>query len=174
MILEFTNTPQDFICAHKYIDSHKKSNHFCENKDMNIFIILFFIICNFLVINIFSMSFTIKFIIFSIIQCIFIIFINPKLLVKKRYRAIQNWKSNKPELEQKKIDIKDQILICISQSISMELSLVLIKRIVEENDLIYIFGSNYNLFLVIPVSAFSSIEEKKLFLSKLNNYETKN
>lgn len=49
----------------------------------------------------------------------------------------------------------------------MELSLVLIKRIVEENDLIYIFGSNYNLYLVIPVSSFSSIEEKNLFIDKV-------
>ncbi len=168
MTLEFSNTVQDFILAHEYIDRNKPSERFRLYTVPKIIMPIFFMICILFSIYLNNLYHTIRVLVIALFVGTGAIFIAPKLWINSRNKVIKNWEFDKPELfALKKITFEDQTLICTTKFKSIKFSLNLFEKIVEENDLIYIFGSNYNLYLVIPVSSFSSIEEKNLFIDKV-------
>ncbi|WP_195941130.1 YcxB family protein [Romboutsia sp. 1001713B170131_170501_G6] len=167
MSFEFTNSIDDYIKAYDYIDRHKPDRYFKFYIVPRIIAPLFQLLCIIYAFVNYDFYQVIRSTIIGFIGLV-IIFIALKTYYKNRNKQISDWKIDKPYLFDKKtITLNINTLTYIDKHQTREIELSLFDKVVEEDSLIYIFGSNYNLYLVIPKNTFNDFSEQTLFINKI-------
>ena len=178
MLLKYTNSIEDLIELHLFLDTIKKNRIFYF-KFRKIFLYVIYIFCICCIIYSFSLiskySFAIEVIrgeglnILGIIILVILfnrlVKLEPKFYlsrIKKAYKlAIEK---NLNLIKEKEVTLKPNKFVVTIDNSETEINFESIYKIVENNDKIYILNKGYKALLIIPYEAFKDNDEKLDFL----------
>ena len=176
MILKYTNSLEDWIEFHYFVDVIGKSRIFYF-KFSKIVLYVFYLYSLLTIIKITKLYYLhpkiiVIFCMFTLMIDIFlhIIFnkLGPKLYLsrlKKLYKlAIEK---NPNLIRENEVTLKPNELIVTVDNSQEEINFKSIYRIVENNAKIYILNKKYEALLIIPYEAFKDNDEKLDFLSRI-------
>ena len=181
MILKYTNSLEEFVELHYFVDTIKKSRIFYF-KFRKIFLYLGYIFCLCCILYSFSLMYKYSFaieairgegvnilgIIILVILINIIVKLEPKFYlnrIKKGYKlAIEK---NPNIIKEKVVTLKPNKFVVTVDNSQTEINFESIYKIVENNDKIYILNKGYKALLIIPYEAFKDNDEKLDFFSRI-------
>jgi|GEM_PF-1081078 len=181
MILKYTNSLDDFVEMHYFLDTIKKSRIFYfKFRKIAVYAGYIYCLCTILYFLslIYRSSFDIKVIgdviIGTLVVIILVILLNiiiklePKFYlnrIKKAYKLAIEKRPN--SIKEKEVTLKpDKFVVAVDNS-ETEINFESIYKIFENNDKIYILNKKYKALLIVPYEAFNDNDEKLDFLSRI-------
>ncbi|WP_195336784.1 YcxB family protein [Paraclostridium bifermentans] len=94
--------------------------------------------------------------------------------LKKRFlRSVEKKLKAKPNIfKELTLNIEDNKFLCNQEGNRTEILFSQIYKFIEYNDVIYIFGDGYLIFLIIPSNVFKNSEEKNKLLKIIEGFNT--
>ncbi len=181
MTLKYTNSLEDWIEFHYFLDTIKKSRIFYfKFRKIALYACYLYCLCTilYLLSLIYKSSFDVKVIgdvvIGTLIVIILIILLNiiiklePKFYLNRITKAYKLGIEKKPNLiKEKEVTLKpDKFVVAVDNS-ETEIHFESIFKIFENNDKIYVLNKKYKALLIIPYEAFKDNDERLDFLSRI-------
>jgi hypothetical protein len=175
MTLKYTNSLEDWIEFHYFVNTIKKSRIFYfKFREIVIYACyIFFLVAIIRILKLYYLhaKIVVIFCIFTLMIAILlhkIVKLEPKFYLsrlKKSYKlAIEK---NPNAIKEKVVTLKPNKLIVTVDNSQTEINFESIYRIVENNAKIYILNKKYKALLIIPYEAFKDNDEKLDFLSRI-------
>jgi len=178
MILKYTNSFNDFIELHYFLDTIKKNRIFYF-KFRKIFLYVSYILCIYCILYssslIYKYSFAIEVIreegvyilgfigLFILINKI--VKLEPKFYLSRLKKTYKLAIEKNPNLvKEKEVFLKSNKFVVTVDNSETEINFESIFKIIENNDKIYILNKKYQALLIIPYEAFKDNDEKLDFL----------
>jgi hypothetical protein len=175
MTLKYTNSLEDWIEFHYFLDTIKKSRvfYFKFRKIVLYACYLYFLVAAIKFAKLYYLNTKIV-----VIFCIFILMIaillhkiiklEPKFYLSRLKKTYKLAIEKKPNLiKEKEVTLTpDKFVVAVDNS-ETEINFKSIYKIFEYNDKIYVLNKRYKALLIVPYEAFKDNDEKLDFLSRI-------
>jgi len=181
MILKYTNSIEDLIELHLFLDTIKKNRVFYF-KFRKIFLYVIYIFCICCIIYSFSLIYKYSFAtevireegvyILGFISLFIllnkIVKLEPKFYLRRIEKAYKlAIEKNLTLIKEKEVTLKPNKFVVTIDNSQTEINFESIYKIFENNNKIYILKKRYKALLIIPYEAFKDNDEKLDFLSRI-------